>query len=63
MMNDASPTEAPKPKLEQQLRDCVKAKHYRPRTADADAMWYRQDVKFTGSGIQQNWVRWRLEIF
>lgn len=42
-------TEAsPKPKLEDQLRDAIKAKHYSRHTADAYAMWYRQYVLFHG---------------
>lgn len=37
-----------KPKLEEQLRDAIKAKHYSRHTADAYAMWYRQYVLFHG---------------
>jgi integron integrase len=40
--------EPPKPKLEDQLRDAIRAKHYSRHTADAYAMWYRQFVLFHG---------------
>lgn len=41
-------TEAVKPKLEEQLRDAIRAKHYSRHTGDAYAMWYRQFVLFHG---------------
>jgi hypothetical protein len=36
------------PKLEDHLRDAIRAKHYSRHTADAYAMWYRQFVIFHG---------------
>ena len=41
-----APSEVPKPKLEDQLRNAIRAKHYSQHTADAYAMWYRQFVLF-----------------
>jgi len=41
-----SPSEVPKRKLEDQLRNAILAKHYSRHTADAYAMWYRQFVLF-----------------
>ena len=61
-MREASHSDAPKPRLLDQVRAAIRARHYSRRTEDAYVAWIRRFIVFHDKRIHPGWGRPRSRV-
>ena len=53
----------PKPKLLDQVRQAIRARHYSPKTEESYVHWISDSFSFTVNGIRPRWVKEKSRNF